>query len=171
MPTRIPAWLRPYGAAARVLLLMTAVLGLAYPLAVTGAAQLVSPSHAEGSLIERDGEVVGSSLIGQNFNGKGWFHPRPSAAGDDGYDGYDGDASSASNLSPNSEELLALVRDPHISPAYAGVQIARVAEARNLPEPRVRDLVAANTDGRGLGFIGEPAVNVITLNRVLADLE
>ncbi|PSK85991.1 K+-transporting ATPase ATPase C chain [Murinocardiopsis flavida] len=196
MPARIPARLRPYSAAARVLLLMTAVLGLAYPLAVTGAAQVLFPARADGSLIERDGAAAGSSLIGQDFDGEEWFHPRPSAAGDDGYDGA---ASSASNLGPNSEELLAQVRerrsavaaqngvaesavppdavtasgsglDPHISPAYAAVQTARVADARGLPPGRVRDLVAAHTDGRALGFIGEPAVNVVTLNRDLAGL-
>ncbi|MFC3995021.1 K(+)-transporting ATPase subunit C [Nocardiopsis sediminis] len=190
-----PAALRQYGAAARALLVMTVLLGLLYPLAVAGIGQVLFPAQANGSLIRGDGgEVVGSALIGQNADGPEWFHPRPSAAGEDGYDGA---ASSPSNLGPNSEELRAAVEerraavaaeegaapeavppdavtasgsglDPHISPEYAALQAGRVAAARGLSAGEVRALIAAHTDGRALGFIGAPAVNVVTLNAALA---
>ncbi|MFC7327638.1 potassium-transporting ATPase subunit KdpC [Marinactinospora rubrisoli] len=189
----LPQWLRPYNAAVRFLLVMTVLLGVGYPLAVTGLAQLVFPHQANGSPVRADGRIVGSALIGQNFTGPEWFHPRPSAAGADGYDGA---ASGASNLGPNSPELRALVEerraavaaengvpesavppdavtasgsglDPHISPAYAAIQVDRVAHARGLPPDTVRALVAEHTAGRPLGVLGAPGVNVLELNLAL----
>jgi K+-transporting ATPase ATPase C chain len=172
---------------------LTLLTGVAYPLAVTGIAQVVFPHRADGSLVERNGIVVGSRLVGQRFTGRRWFHPRPSAAGD----GYDAMASSASNLGPTNATLLADVRrraaayrrenglpagapvpqdavtssgsglDPQISVANARVQAARVARARDLPLPDVLALVAKHTDGRSLGFLGEPGVNVLELNLAL----
>lgn len=185
------------GAAARVLAVMTVLLGLAYPLALTGVAQVVVPDRADGSLVERDGAVVGSALIGQSFAGDAaYFQSRPSAAGD----GYDPLSSSASNLSPANPEFVAEVRqriaevaafdgvapadvapdavlasgsglDPHISPAYAAQQVARVARSRHLAPDRVRDLVEEHSTGRTLGFLGEPRVNVLELNLALDGLE
>ncbi|RCV55857.1 potassium-transporting ATPase subunit KdpC [Marinitenerispora sediminis] len=189
----LPQWLRPYGAAVRFLIVMTVLLGVGYPLAVTGVAQVLLPHQANGSLVRDDGRVVGSALIGQDFAGPEWFHPRPSAAGEDGYDGA---ASGASNLGPNSPELRALVEerraavaaengvpesavppdavtasgsglDPHVSPAYAAIQVDRVAQARGLSPAAVRALVAEHTTGRALGVLGEPGVNVLELNLAL----
>jgi K+-transporting ATPase ATPase C chain len=173
-----------------VLLLMTGILGVAYPLAVTAVAQVGFGDEADGSLIEADGEVVGSRLVGQSFESSEWFHPRPSAAGD----GYDAMASSGSNLGPTSRELLDLVAervdeyraandlsddvqvpidavtasasglDPHISVANALLQAPRVAGERGLPLATVERLVEANTDDRSLGVLGDPGVNVAELN-------
>jgi K+-transporting ATPase ATPase C chain len=169
--------------------LLTVLTGLLYPLVVTGASQIAFPGRANGSLVERDGRVVGSRLIGQRFSGPRYFHPRPSAAGD----GYDGMASSPSNLGPTSPVLLEAVRerralyraengaaapidaltasgsglDPHISPANARRQAPRVAAARGLGLPNVLALVDRCTQGRSLGFLGEPAVNVLELNLAL----
>lgn len=184
-------------AAARVLAVMTVLLGLAYPLAMTGLAQAIVPGRADGSLVQRDGTVVGSTLIGQSFGGDpAYFQSRPSVAGD----GYDPMASSASNLSPENPDFVTEVRrritevaafdgvdpgdvapdavlasgsglDPHISPAYADQQVARVARTRDLPTATVRRLVEEQTTGRTLGFLGEPRVNVLELNLALDGLE
>lgn len=175
-----------------LLVLFTAVTGLLYPLAVTGVAQLAMPAQANGSVIQRNGAVVGSALIAQSFAEPGNFHPRPSAAGD----GYDSASSGGSNLGPTAKALVERVQgdvekvrdgglrpvpvdivttsgsglDPHISPASAEMQIARVAKARNLPEDRIRQLVRDRTEGRLLGIVGEPRVNVLELNLALAAL-
>lgn len=195
--TPLPLGARRSLAALRMLVVLTVVLGLAYPLLVTGLAQLVAGSRADGSFVKGpDGAVVGSSLIGQAFEGPEWFHPRPSAAGD----GYDALASGASNYGPNSEDLLTLIDerraevaagngvapsqvppdavtasgsglDPDISVEYADLQVARVATARGLDASEVQGLVEENTAGRQLGFIGEPRVNVLMLNLALERLE
>lgn len=180
-------------AAARAVLVITLLCGLAYPLAFTGVAQLAFPDEARGSLVERDGQVVGSSLIGQRFEGDEWFHPRPSAAGA----GYDGMASGASNLGPTSDELLDMLAervktyrdlnglgadeevpvdavtasasglDPHISVANARLQAPRVARARGIPVDDVLRLVDEHTSRPLLGFLGEAAVNVLEINLAL----
>ena len=170
-------------------LALTVLTGVAYPLAVTGVAQVAFPSRADGSLIERDGRVVGSRLIGQGFEGPRYFHPRPSAAGD----GYDAMSSGPSNLGPTNDTLIAAVRerraayeqanggsapvdavtssasglDPHISPTNAHAQAPRVARARGLELGLVLRLVEEHTDGRSLGFLGEPGVNVLEVNLAL----
>ena len=170
-------------------LALTVLTGVAYPLAVTGVAQVAFPSRADGSLIERDGRVVGSRLIGQGFEAPRYFRPRPSAAGD----GYDAMSSAASNLGPTNDDLIAAVHerravyerangssapvdavtssgsglDPHISPANARAQAPRVARARRLELELVLRLVEEHTDGRSLGFLGEPGVNVLELNLAL----
>jgi K+-transporting ATPase ATPase C chain len=176
-----------------MLAVMTALVGLAYPLATTGLAQIAFPHRADGSLVEQDGRLVGSSLIGQSFGGKPqYFQSRPSAAGD----GYNPLASGASNLGPENQDLVKAVEerraaavaldgtapadvapdallasgsglDPHISPRYAAQQVDRVAQARGLSPATVRALVDRYTDGRSLGFIGEPHVNVLLLNLAL----
>jgi len=171
------------------------VLGLAYPMAVFGVGRLV-PDRADGSMLTVDGSVVGSRLIGQAFDGDEWFLPRPSVAGD----GYDPLASGASNLGPENPDLLATVTerkqevadregvdpsavpadavtasgsglDPDISPEYARLQVDRVARARGLEPTVVRQLVEDRVQGRDLGFLGEPRVNVLELNAALAVLD
>lgn len=170
--------------------LMTALTGLAYPLAMTGLAQALFPVEANASLIERDGRVVGSALVGQAFVATGYFHPRPSAVD------YDAAASGASNLGPTSAELIAAVTaraaayraenrtdqvpidavtasasglDPDISPRNARLQAARVAEARGVPAADVQALVSAGIEGPWLGLFGEAHVNVLRLNLALDD--
>ena len=184
---------RQLWASLRMLVVLTVLLGLAYPLVMTGFAQVAFPGRADGSLVERDGKVVGSSLIGQSFAGDPqYFQSRPSAAGD----GYDPLASSASNLGPENPDLLKAIEDrraaaarldgtapadvapdallasasgldPQISPAYAAQQVARVARERGLSTDAVRALVEKYTDSRTLGFLGEPRVNVLMLNLAL----
>ena len=174
----------------------TVALGVVYPLVVTAIGRTAFSDRADGSLVRRDGEVVGSELLGQSFVAPGYFHPRPSAAGD----GYDAAASGGSNLGPTNTELLDLVAtraaayrsengldaaapvpvdavtasasglDPHISVANARLQAARVAAARGLSVDAVLTLVDAHTDGRSLGVLGEPGVNVLLLNLALDDL-
>jgi K+-transporting ATPase ATPase C chain len=173
--------------------LFTVALGVLYPLAVTGVAWVGFRDQARGSLVERDGVVVGSRLIGQHFTGAGYFHPRPSAAGA----GYDATASGGSNLGPTNPELLEAVArrtvayraenglapevavpvdavtasasglDPHISVANARLQAPRVAAARGLAVDQVLGLVDDSTDGRALGILNDPGVNVLALNLAL----
>ncbi len=174
-------------------LAFTLLTGVFYPLAVTGFAQVAFPNRADGSLVEVDGAVVGSRLLGQSFAAGRYFHSRPSAAGD----GYDGTASSASNLGPTNPDLLNAVAervaayralnglpddtvvpidavtssgsglDPHISPENARLQALRVATERGLERDVVLALVDEHTEERSLGFLGEPAVNVLELNLAL----
>jgi len=178
--------LRSIRASVVILLLMTVLTGLAYPLAMTGVAGALFPTQAAGSLIVRDGKVIGSSLIGQNFTEDRYFQGRPSATGSTPYDAAN---SSGSNLGPTSKALIDRVKedvgrlgqgvpvdlvtssgsglDPHISPESAAWQVGRVAKARGLPEAEVRRLVAQHTEGRVLGVLGERRVNVLALNLAL----
>lgn len=172
-------------------LVMTAITGIAYPLVVTGLAQVMFPRQANGSMVFRDGKAAGSELIGQNFASPRYFHSRPSAAGEKGYDAA---SSTGSNLGPTNEELIknaeqraAAVRDqngltkstpvpsdmitasgsgldPHITPEAALIQAPRVAKARGLQEETVRKLVERNIEGRQWGLLGQPRVNVLELN-------
>jgi potassium-transporting ATPase KdpC subunit len=165
----------------------TILLGLIYPLVITGLAQLMFPNKANGQLIQQSGKIVGSALIGQNFSGSAYFHSRPSAAGT----GYDAQNSNGSQLGPTNQKLLDRVKtdvaaaqadnpgapvpidlvttsasglDPHITPAAADFQIARVAQQRGTSVEQVRMLVSKHTAGRQFGFLGEPRVNLLELN-------
>lgn len=177
-----------------MVLVLTLLTGVIYPLAMTGIAQTVFPRQANGSLIFKGGRIVGSELIGQNFSSERYFHGRPSAAGDNGYDGA---ASAGSNLGPTSRALREKVMervleirqendlsdqtfvpsdlvltsasglDPHITPEAAAVQIKRVAAARQMDEQELRALVGAYTEKRQWGLWGEPRVNVLAINMAL----
>lgn len=191
--------LRHYGVALRAILLLTLVLGVVYPLVITGLGKLVFPSQSNGSLVSLDGSVVGSSLVGQSFLDPDgaplpqYFQPRPSASD------HDGKASGGSNYGANNPDLLAAVTtrraevaafnnvapatvpvdaltasfsglDPHISPAYANLQIPRVSAERSLPIPLVQEQVLFYTSSRDLGLLGQPRVNVLELNAALDNL-
>jgi potassium-transporting ATPase KdpC subunit len=207
MASNLPGSVRQFGVALRALLFFTVLLGLAYPLVMTGVSKVVFHSNANGSIVQVAGKDTASDLIGQAYtqdSGKKdsdgnaimvadpkWFQTRPSAVD------YDGKGSSASQLGPNNSDLLAMVEerrktvaalegvqesqvppdavtasgsglDPAISPAYAALQVNRVARERGLDVAKVQQLVKENTKGRALGFLGEPYVNVVTLNNALA---
>jgi potassium-transporting ATPase KdpC subunit len=188
-----------------VLVALTVITGLVYPLAMTGIAQVLFPRQAQGSLIERNGVVVGSELVGQVFESDKYFHGRPSATtAPDPNDStktvpapYNAANSGGSNLGPSNKALVDRVQgdmdklkqenpsapvpadlvttsasglDPHISPEAALFQVPRIAKARNLPEDRIRELVSDHTEGRFLGLLGEPRVNVLLLNLALDQL-
>ena len=171
-------------------IVMTILFGLAYPLVFTGLAQVLFPHQANGSLVTVNGKVAGSELIGQSFTKPEYFHGRPSAAGNNGYDAAN---SGGSNLGPTNQKLVDRVKadvqkfraenpdytgpipadlltssgsglDPHISPASAEAQVARIAKARGVTPDRIAELVAKHTDGRQWGIFGEPRVNVLLLN-------
>jgi K+-transporting ATPase ATPase C chain len=171
-------------------LILTILTGLIYPGVVTGLCQVLFPAKANGSLVVRNGQAIGSELIGQNFAKPEYFQPRPSAAGNDGYDGF---ASQGSNLGPTNQKLFDRVKasvakfrkenpdysgpipadmltasasglDPHISPASAMAQAPRVAQARGVPLEQMQQLVRHSTEGPELGFLGESRVNVLALN-------
>lgn len=174
-----------------MVVLFTGVLGVAYPLAVTGVAQAAFPSQANGSLLkDAGGQVIGSALVGQTFGQPAYLHPRPSAAGD----GYDAAASSGSNMGPLNADLAARVKedvaglkavnqagaipadavtasasglDPHVSPQYAAHQTRRIARVRGVQEAQVREVIENHIEGRTFGVLGQPRVNVLLANRAL----
>ena len=183
--------------AVRMTLVLTVITGIVYPVVMVGISHLLFPVQANGSLNERNGQVIGSTLIGQNFAGEKYFHPRPSAAGDKG---YDASSSGGSNSGPTNKAFIDTVRsrvkalresesglnrsaipvdlvtasgsglDPEISIAGAMLQVPRIARARGLTDQAVQELVDAHVSGRWLGLIGEPGVNVLELNLALDDL-
>lgn len=186
-------FLRQLWTGLRAVLALTLVLGILYPVVVWGIGRVALHPQADGSLITSQGVVVGSRLLGQTFKGEQWFQPRPSA------NDYDGLSSAPSNLGPSDGDLLAAIDqrradiaardgvtpaqvpadavtgsgsglDASVSPEYATIQVARVARENGLTDDQVRTLVAENTKGRALGFLGEPVVNVVTLNLALRDL-
>ena len=178
-------------------IVMTVLTGIVYPIVMAGLAHVLFPAQADGSLLQRDGHIVGAAIIGQNFSRPEYFHARPSAAGDKGYDASN---SSGSNLGPTNKSLIDTVKqrlkeigeknpgvsnrqvpidmvtasgsglDPEISPAAAALQVPRVAKARGLSEAVVRALVSAHTRTRWAGLLGEAGVNVLELNLALGDL-
>jgi K+-transporting ATPase ATPase C chain len=183
-----------------LLVALALITGLVYPLAMAGVAGLIFPYQAQGSLVVKDGRIIGSALIGQAFDNERYFHGRPSATtGPDPADSsksvpspYNASNSMGANLGPTSKALIDRVKedveklrqegtavpidlvatsasglDPHISPEAAQFQVSRVARARNMPEDQVRGLVEQNIEGRTLGFLGEPRVNVLALNLAL----
>jgi K+-transporting ATPase ATPase C chain len=181
--------------AVRMTLTLTVLTGLLYPGVVTGLSQLLFPTAANGSLVQQNGRIIGSALIGQNFTRAEYFQPRPSAAGNDGYDPT---ASSGSNFGPTSQKLADRVKasvekfrkenpeykgpipadlltasgsglDPHLSPASAAAQAPRVARVRGVSPEQIQQLIAQSTEDRDLGFLGEPRVNVLRLNLALDD--
>jgi K+-transporting ATPase ATPase C chain len=182
----------------KMTLVLTLITGILYPIAMVVLAHLIFPAQAAGSLVSRDGRIVGSSLIGQNFAAAAYFHGRPSAAGDKGYDAAN---SSGSNSGPTNKSFIETVRgrvksvreselspgqnpvpvdlvtasgsglDPEITPAAAEMQVPRVAHARSLDEDQVRTLIRDHTRGRALGVLGEPGVNVLELNLALDRLK
>src|SRR5262245_45776718 len=184
--------IKELGPGIRLTIVFTVLTGILYPAAITGISQLVFPAQANGSLVTVNGKVVGSSEIAQPFTKAEYFHPRPSAAGS----GYDAGASAGSNLGPTSQKLMDRIKasaeefrkenpeftgnipadivttsssglDPHISPAAADAQAARVAKARGTSIDQVKQLIAENTAPAALGFLGEPGVNVLLLNIAL----
>lgn len=189
--------LKEISRAIRMLFLMIVILGLAYPLIMTGGAQLLFAEQANGSLVSKNGEIVGSDLIGQDFSSEKYFHGRPSLAGDAGYDGA---ASGASNLGPTSQKLMGIIGeraerirqenhlgekamlpsdlvtasgsglDPHITPAAAQIQVDRVAAARGINANIVQGLVKENIEDPQFGFLGERRVNVLRLNLALDEV-
>lgn len=183
-------WYKQIYPAIMLTIILTVITGIIYPLAVTGLAQILFKDKAQGSLIVKDGKVIGSKLIGQPFTGAGYFHSRPSAVGA----GYDATSSGGTNLGPTSKKLIGNIQaasdgykaesngrpipidlvttsasgfDPHITPAGAEFQIARVAKERNISEDQMRRLVQQYSEGRQFGLLGEPRVNVLELNMVL----
>ena len=174
-------------AALLMTIVTTVIFGIVYPLVVTGLAQAIFPEKANGQLIEKNGKIVGSKIIGQAFSSPGYFHGRPSAAGT----GYDAASSAGTNLGPTNKKLIDMVKgaaetaqkenpgtpvpidlvttsasglDPHISPAAADFQVPRIARERAISQADVRSAIAAHTEGRQWGFLGEPVVNVLELN-------
>jgi K+-transporting ATPase ATPase C chain len=176
----------------RMTLVLTVLTGLIYPGVVTGLCQLLFPNQANGSLETKDGKIIGSTLIGQNFTKPEYFQPRPSAAGN----GYDATASTGSNLGPTSQKLVDRIKasadkfhqdnpgftgtipadlltasgsglDPHLSPESADAQVSRIAKARGANPDDIRTLIIQRTESRDLGFLGEPRVNVLKLNEAL----
>jgi len=185
--------LKQIGPAFRITLLFTILTGIIYPGVVTGLCQILFRDKANGSLVSVNGQVVGSSLIGQNFAKPEYFQPRPSAAGNDGYDPT---ASGGSNYGPTNQKLIDRVKasvdkfrkenpdysgpipadlvtasasglDPHLSPASAYAEAPRIAKARGVDVEAIREIIASNTEGRQLGFLGEPRVGVLALNLAL----
>ena len=190
--------LKEFNSAIRMLMIMTVVLGVIYPLGMTAFAQMIFPAQANGSLIYKEGNLVGAKLIGQNFTDERYFHGRPSVAGDDGYDAA---SSAGSNLGPTSKKLLSGIDerakvlrqdndlaedaivpsdlvtasgsglDPHITVAAAQIQLQRVAKARKLSEEQILAIIEKNTENPQIGFLGEKRVNVVGLNLALDDVK